>query len=152
MFRLTFILVLSLAAVAITLVLVVSSFCALETNYGWVPFSSSTWASVQVESGCITVTRRTSPPPRTVEAVFFEDLLQPVPRQFAGIAWSRNRISCRLGPSLVLVAILAIYPTIAFIRGPLRRHRRRKRGLCLKCGYNLVGNVTGVCPECGEAW
>jgi hypothetical protein len=41
------------------------------------------------------------------------------------------------------------YPTIAFVRGPLRRHRRRKRGLCLKCGYDLTGNVTGVCPECG---
>ena len=29
-------------------------------------------------------------------------------------------------------------------------HRQRKKGLCLKCGYNLTGNVSGVCPECGE--
>ncbi len=43
------------------------------------------------------------------------------------------------------------YPTTAFIRGPLRRHRRRKRGLCINCGYNLTGNESGVCPECGEA-
>ncbi|MGQ9648765.1 MAG: hypothetical protein ACUVXJ_01495 [Phycisphaerae bacterium] len=21
---------------------------------------------------------------------------------------------------------------------------------CQKCGYNLTGNVSGVCPECGE--
>lgn len=21
---------------------------------------------------------------------------------------------------------------------------------CLKCGYNLIGNTTGICPECGE--
>ena len=27
--------------------------------------------------------------------------------------------------------------------------RRRKNGLCLQCGYNLTGNVSGVCPECG---
>ncbi len=47
--------------------------------------------------------------------------------------------------------LFAIYPTIAFIRGPLRRWRRRRRGLCLKCGYNLEGNVSGVCPECGVA-
>ena len=20
---------------------------------------------------------------------------------------------------------------------------------CIKCGYNLTGNVTGICPECG---
>ena len=22
-------------------------------------------------------------------------------------------------------------------------------GHCQKCGYNLIGNVSGVCPECG---
>ena len=151
MFRHTFIIVLSLAAVAVTLALVVSLFCALETGFGWVPFSASTWANVQVEGGRITVTRRTSPPRLTGEPVFMENLLRPVPRQFAGIAWSRNRISCRLEASLMLLTVLAIYPTIALIRGPWRRHRRRKRGLCLKCGYNLAGNVSGVCPECGEA-
>ena len=52
-------------------------------------------------------------------------------------------------PTLSAVALLATYPTIAFIRGPLRRWRRRKRGECLNCGYNLTGNVTGVCSECG---
>ena len=46
--------------------------------------------------------------------------------------------------------VLAVYPTIAFIRGPYRRYRRRKKGLCLKCGYNLTGNISGICPECGE--
>jgi hypothetical protein len=30
--------------------------------------------------------------------------------------------------------------------------RRSKRGdFCLKCGYNLAGNVSGRCPECGSA-
>ena len=151
MFRKTFILVLSLAAVVIALALAVSSFCSLETGYRKIPFSASTWANVRVESGRITVTRRTSPPVVTAEAAFMEDLLRPVPKQFAGIAWSRNRISCRLEASLMLLTVLAIYPTIALIRGPWRRHRRRKRGLCLKCGYNLAGNVSGVCPECGKS-
>ena len=50
----------------------------------------------------------------------------------------------------LLMLLLSTYPTIAFIRGPLRRHRRRKRGLCVACGYNLTGNVTGVCSECGR--
>lgn len=45
--------------------------------------------------------------------------------------------------------LFGTYPVVAFIFGPLRRYRRRKRGLCLKCGYNLTGNVSGVCPECG---
>jgi len=27
---------------------------------------------------------------------------------------------------------------------------RLKRNLCLQCGYNLTGNTSGVCPECGK--
>ncbi|GJM24129.1 MAG: hypothetical protein DHS20C16_05440 [Phycisphaerae bacterium] len=26
---------------------------------------------------------------------------------------------------------------------------RRRIGECVNCGYNLTGNVSGVCPECG---
>jgi hypothetical protein len=33
----------------------------------------------------------------------------------------------------------------------LIRSRRLHEGLCRRCGYNLTGNVTGTCPECG-AW
>ena len=32
---------------------------------------------------------------------------------------------------------------------PLRRYFRLRRGLCPACGYDLAGNTTGVCPECG---
>jgi hypothetical protein len=39
---------------------------------------------------------------------------------------------------------------LALIDGPVRRDRRRRRGLCVKCAYDLTGNVSGVCPECGE--
>jgi hypothetical protein len=28
--------------------------------------------------------------------------------------------------------------------------RRIPPGHCRRCGYNLTGNVSGVCPECGE--
>lgn len=30
-----------------------------------------------------------------------------------------------------------------------QRSRRKPPGHCQKCGYDLTGNVTGVCPECG---
>jgi hypothetical protein len=26
---------------------------------------------------------------------------------------------------------------------------KRAAGLCAKCDYNLTGNVSGICPECG---
>ncbi|MCC7290947.1 MAG: hypothetical protein IT449_02660 [Phycisphaerales bacterium] len=32
-----------------------------------------------------------------------------------------------------------------------RRQLRKRSGTCMKCGYNLTGNVSGVCPECGTA-
>ncbi len=52
-------------------------------------------------------------------------------------------------PTLVLAMLFVAFPTIAFIRGPLRRRSRRRKGLCVSCGYDLTGNVTGVCSECG---
>ena len=33
--------------------------------------------------------------------------------------------------------------------GGLRRARRRRRGQCVGCGYDLAGNASGACPECG---
>ncbi|MCH8148524.1 MAG: hypothetical protein IH987_11105 [Planctomycetes bacterium] len=53
-------------------------------------------------------------------------------------------------PLWLLMIAFAVYPTIAFIRGPVRRWRRHRKGLCIRCGYNLEGNVSGVCPECGS--
>ncbi len=39
------------------------------------------------------------------------------------------------------------------IGGPfvLRRHLRRKRGLCVACGYDLRHADHAACPECGAA-
>ena len=38
------------------------------------------------------------------------------------------------------------------VPGPfvLRRYIRRKRGLCVKCGYDLRGAEHEACPECGQ--
>jgi len=62
----------------------------------------------------------------------------------------------RIGmPLWGLCLSLGSYPGITFIRGPVRRWRRRRKGLCVKCDYDLTGNESGVCPECGtevEEW
>ena len=50
---------------------------------------------------------------------------------------------------LFLTAIPFLIPLALRVRRTRRLRRRRKLGLCLACGYNLTGNVSGVCPECG---
>ena len=68
------------------------------------------------------------------------------------LAWSDAPYAYRLTvefPIWPLCILLCAYPTLTFIRGPLRRYRRRKRGLCVRCGYNLTGLTEPRCPECG---
>ena len=43
-------------------------------------------------------------------------------------------------PYWLLIVAFAAYPSLVLVRGPLRRHLRRKRGLCLNCGYDLRGS------------
>ena len=52
-------------------------------------------------------------------------------------------------PIWPLCVLVCVYPVLAFIRGPLRRYRRRKRGRCVRCGYDLWGLTEPRCPECG---
>jgi hypothetical protein len=49
------------------------------------------------------------------------------------------------------VGLLGAYPAIAYWRGPRRRRIRYARGRCIECGYDLTGNTSGVCSECGRA-
>ena len=65
------------------------------------------------------------------------------------VKFSSISITAPLWTASVPFAVFAAYPTVAFMRGPVRRWRRRRKGWCLSCGYDLTGNVSGVCPECG---
>jgi len=54
-------------------------------------------------------------------------------------------------PFWFLALLLGTYPAVSWVRGPLRRSRRRRRGQCIHCCYDLRGNVSGICPECGAS-
>ncbi len=45
-------------------------------------------------------------------------------------------------------AIFAVLPVWRLTHWVRRRHRN-KAGLCRRCDYNLTGNTSGICPECG---
>jgi hypothetical protein len=48
-------------------------------------------------------------------------------------------------PNLILFFTLGM----ALTYGPVRTWRRKRNGWCLWCGYDLTGNRSGRCPECG---
>jgi len=52
-------------------------------------------------------------------------------------------------PIWMVFVLFAVYPTLAFCRGPLRRWHRCRKDRCLSCGYDITGNESGICPECG---
>jgi hypothetical protein len=57
--------------------------------------------------------------------------------------------SCRLiGVPVWLVLGLCALPAVSWARWRWAIRRRRRRGWCLNCGYDLRGGG-GVCPECG---
>lgn len=53
-------------------------------------------------------------------------------------------------PYWVPVAAFGMYPAFTLVKLFLRRWKvRRNPNSCTTCGYNLTGNVSGTCPECG---
>lgn len=60
-----------------------------------------------------------------------------------------------LGASLNTLAIGVIVATGTHVLFRIRHEKRRRRladgPICLRCGYNLTGNISGICSECGVA-
>ena len=57
--------------------------------------------------------------------------------------------SIGLGHARAFTSRILSWPTAIPTVLLLQRHRRIPVGHCRRCGYNLTGNVSGVCPECG---
>ncbi len=55
---------------------------------------------------------------------------------------------------MLYVLFMVMFVPVLFVGLPfvILEHLRRRRppGHCRKCGYDLTGNVSGRCPECGE--
>ncbi len=58
-------------------------------------------------------------------------------------------VSLYVSPWVLTGLTVLAWATLSVVSGRHRRRFRRKRGLCVKCGYDLTGNESGVCSECG---
>lgn len=74
----------------------------------------------------------------------------PKPIEFnSGMGWA-GKDSWQLIMRLwVPFLVLGAWPFLSACRLAYRRLRRGTEPRCGQCGYNLTGNVSGVCPECG---
>lgn len=52
----------------------------------------------------------------------------------------------------VIVGVILVLIIIRFGRLSHRLQLRSSENQCLNCGYNLTGNVSGICPECGTRY
>lgn len=68
---------------------------------------------------------------------------------FAGIAFARGGRHILLF-AVPFWAIVTLAASLSLALKSLSADRRRsKEQVCHFCGYNLTGNVSGTCPECG---
>jgi len=69
--------------------------------------------------------------------------------EFARVEIPRSIIYSISFPHWFLTTIFAILPAIWLFKW----NKRRKLGpnACPDCGYDLTGNTTGTCPECGKS-
>jgi hypothetical protein len=66
---------------------------------------------------------------------------------FSGSIDFRDRIVCL--PAWLFTLLAAWLPGYQLLSA-VRSRRRRRTASCLRCGYDLTGNVSGTCPECGS--
>lgn len=60
-----------------------------------------------------------------------------------------SRVTWLVFPLWLSTFLLLTVSAIPVVRGPGRRWWRQWHGLCVECGYNLLANRSGRCPECG---
>lgn len=71
------------------------------------------------------------------------------------VSWWQNsskngsKTICAQYPIAFVIAVLGAYTLLSLRRAIVRRYKRRKPNECLNCAYDLTGNISGTCPECG---
>ena len=121
--------------------------CAITDYHGWEYQGKTTHIVVAVNAIIVDRTPATTPTGwRTIPNIGCINGLANLNPRFSANQIVLPFFHCGF-TTLLLGACFILPDAIATIRF----HRRRAEGRCLRCGYNLTGNTTGVCPECGKA-
>jgi hypothetical protein len=73
----------------------------------------------------------------------------PLISWWRGATWGFARGGWGVNVHAGVVLATALIACVAGVLIALRRRARPRAGRCDVCGYNLTGNVSGRCPECG---
>ena len=68
-------------------------------------------------------------------------------------AATRSEVRWMKQSPLLMAGAVAVLPlTWTFVKGRhwIVQRKRMRTDSCPACGYNLTGNTSGVCPECGK--
>lgn len=74
-----------------------------------------------------------------------DDQLQPLTQSVP-----RFRFYSFYAPTWLTFSVFAAYPAFVALRRFRRYRASRREGSCRECGYDLTGNESGICPECGK--
>lgn len=107
-------------------------------------------AIISLSEGCITIMRNAYANPQPPRC--FINLPTTPPWNRPPMAWGLWQPHLRTNPRAQLLMLpcwlsmlLTTIPAVIL----QRKLRRPAPGHCKSCGYNLTGNMSGVCPECG---
>lgn len=106
-------------------------------------FGSGLW--IRLDDGLLEVEFKSRESFRGFEVVV-------VPERPEGRDWLTFGVGYENGSGLVMTAMWPFILGGALLEAMLLYRwlpRRRAKGVCAACGYNLTGNVSGICPECG---
>ena len=70
------------------------------------------------------------------------------------LVWRHGAVVRYTNGWIAIVAILSFgllwIPTLIYLNKKVKRRLRDIHSLCRHCEYNLTGNISGICPECGK--
>jgi hypothetical protein len=141
------------AGLAVSLLIFIAWAASLSWNFGYLRLHTDPTGVIRTASGSPVFSGE------LVGGCLSTAYLGPWPRRYSEWHIYRNDDSVRWLPSSAGGAFLLIQVPlwIPFLITAVPTvllwwfgHRRIPPGHCQKCGYNLTGNVSGVCPECGQ--